>query len=71
MYNDSVVVGFAGSTAEAFTLCEKFESALNKYSGSLMRSAVEIARNLREQPNSGKNWCVDDCSEQRPVINFD
>lgn len=54
LYNDSVVVGFAGSTAEAFTLCEKFESALNKYSGSLMRSAVEIARSLREQPNNGK-----------------
>ena len=43
LYNDQVVVGFAGSTADAFTLCEKFEGNLQKYSGNLMRSAVELA----------------------------
>ena len=47
LYNDQVVVGFAGSTADAFTLCEKFEGNLQKYSGNLMRSAVELAQSWR------------------------
>ena len=47
LYNDKVVVGFAGSTADAFTLCEKFEGNLQKYSGNLMRSAVELAQSWR------------------------
>ena len=44
LYNDKVVVGFAGSVADAFTLSEMFEQMLNKYSGNLMRSAVELAQ---------------------------
>ncbi len=44
LYNDKVVVGFAGSVADAFTLSERFEAMLNKYSGNLMRSAVELAQ---------------------------
>lgn len=44
LFNDKVIVGFAGSVADAFTLCEKFEQMLNKYSGNLMRSAVELAQ---------------------------
>lgn len=44
IYNDSVVVGFAGSVADAFSLSERFEEMLNKYSGNLMRSAVELAQ---------------------------
>lgn len=54
VYNDSVVIGFAGSVADAFTLSERFEEMLNKYSGNLMRSAVELAmlwrgdRNMRQ-----------------------
>ncbi len=43
IYNDQVVVGFAGSVADAFALSEKFEAMLQKYSGNLMRSAVELA----------------------------
>ena len=43
IYNDSVIFGFAGSVADAFTLSERFEEMLNKYSGNLMRSAVELA----------------------------
>lgn len=43
IYNDRVVVGFAGSVADAFALSEKFEAMLQKYSGNLMRSAVELA----------------------------
>lgn len=44
VYNDSVVVGFAGSVADAFSLSSRFEDMLNKYSGNLMRSAVELAQ---------------------------
>jgi ATP-dependent HslUV protease subunit HslV len=44
LYNDRVVAGFAGSVADAFTLCSRFEEMLNKYSGNLMRSAVELAQ---------------------------
>jgi len=43
IYNDKVILGFAGSVADAFTLSERFEEMLNKYSGNLMRSAVELA----------------------------
>lgn len=44
IYNDSVVIGFAGSVADAFTLSERFEEMLNKYSGNLTRAAVELAQ---------------------------
>lgn len=43
IYNDKVVVGFAGSVSDAFALSEKFEEMLQKYSGNLMRAAVELA----------------------------
>lgn len=44
IFNDQVVVGFAGSVADAFSLTERFEEMLNKFSGNLLRSAVELAR---------------------------
>lgn len=44
LYNDQVVMGFAGSVSDALTLSEKFEKMLQKYSGNLMRSAVELAQ---------------------------
>jgi len=44
IFNDEVVVGFAGSVADAFSLSERFEEMLNKFSGNLLRSAVELAR---------------------------
>ncbi len=43
IYNDNVILGFAGSVSDAFTLSERFEGMLNKYSGNLLRSAVELA----------------------------
>ena len=48
IYNDSVVIGFAGGVADAFSLSERFEAMLNKFSGNLMRSAVELAKSWRE-----------------------
>jgi ATP-dependent HslUV protease subunit HslV len=47
LFNDKVVVGFAGSVADAFTLCEKFEQMLSKFGGNLLRSAVELAQQWR------------------------
>ncbi len=47
LYKENVLAGFAGATADAFTLFEKFESKLEKYSGHLTRSAVELAKDWR------------------------
>lgn len=47
LYHDKVVVGFAGSVADAFALCEKFEVKLEQHSGALERSAVELALEWR------------------------
>lgn len=44
IFKGQVVVGFAGSVADAFSLSDKFEKMLNKFSGNLMRSAVELAQ---------------------------
>ena len=48
IYNGNVVVGFAGSVADAFALSEQFEKLLHKYSGNLMRSGVELANLCRD-----------------------
>lgn len=47
LYNNQVVVGFAGSAADSFTLSEKFEAKLEEYSGNLQRAAVELAKDWR------------------------
>lgn len=48
IFNNNVVVGFAGSVSDAFSLTERFEGMLNKFAGNLMRSAVELAQLWRE-----------------------
>jgi len=47
IYNDTIITGFAGATADALTLSEKLEKKLERYNGNLMRSAVELARDWR------------------------
>lgn len=47
LYRDSVLAGFAGATADAFTLIERFEAKLDKHSGHLLRAAVELTRDWR------------------------
>ncbi|MBO4412887.1 MAG: ATP-dependent protease subunit HslV [Clostridia bacterium] len=47
IFNDKVVIGFAGGVADAFSLSARFEEMLNKFSGNLMRSAVELAIQFR------------------------
>ena len=51
IYNGKVIVGFAGAAGYAVLLCEEFEKCLNKFSGSLLRSAVEFAKNVRTMPH--------------------
>ena len=47
LYKDKILAGFAGGTADAFTLFERFEAKLEKHQGNLMRSAVELAKDWR------------------------
>jgi len=47
LYHDKILAGFAGGTADAFTLFERFEAKLEKHQGQLLRSAVELAKDWR------------------------
>ncbi len=47
LYQDKILAGFAGGTADAFTLFERFESKLDKHQGNLLRTAVELAKDWR------------------------
>lgn len=47
LYNNNVIAGFAGGTADAFTLFERFEGKLEKHQGNLVRAAVELAKDWR------------------------
>ena len=47
MYHDKIITGFAGSTADAFTLFERLESKLEQFNGNLKRAAVELAKDWR------------------------
>src|SRR5688572_7153869 len=47
LYHDRILAGFAGATADAFTLFERFEAKLEKHQGNLTRSAVELAKDWR------------------------
>ncbi|HSQ78702.1 MAG TPA: ATP-dependent protease subunit HslV [Nitrospirota bacterium] len=47
LYNDKILSGFAGATADAFTLFEKFEAKLEQYHGNLTRASVELAKDWR------------------------
>ncbi len=54
LYRDRILAGFAGATADAFTLFELFEAKLDKHSGHLVRSAVELAKAWRTERSLGK-----------------
>jgi len=47
LFNNKIIAGFAGGTADAFTLFERFEAKLEKHQGNLVRSAVELAKDWR------------------------
>ncbi len=48
MYNDKILVGFAGATADALTLFERFEAKLEEYRGNVPRSVIELAKDWRQ-----------------------
>src|ERR1035441_7976216 len=47
LHHDGVLAGFAGATADAFTLFERFEAKLEKYQGNLVRAAIELTKDWR------------------------
>ncbi len=47
IYNGSIVVGFAGSVSDAFTLCDRFEQKLDQFNGAVVKSAVSLAQDWR------------------------
>ena len=49
LYHDKIIAGFAGGTADAFTLFERFEAKLEKHQGHLVKSAVELAKDWRSE----------------------
>lgn len=58
LYNGQVVIGFAGGTADAFTLCEKFEEKLEQCGGNLERAAVALAQLWRSDAGMRKMECM-------------
>ena len=51
LYNDTIIAGFAGATADAFALFERFEAKLDEYSGNLPKAVVELAKDWRTDKN--------------------
>ena len=51
LYNETIIAGFAGATADAFALFEKFEAKLEEYSGNMPRAVVELAKDWRTDKN--------------------
>ena len=64
IYGGKVIVGFAGSVSDAFTLTERFEEMLNKFSGNLMRSAVQLAELWREDKVGRKLEAMMICADK-------
>ena len=68
IFNGNVIVGFAGSVSDAFTLTERFEEMLNKYSGNLMRSAVQLAELWREDKVARKLEAMMICADKENLL---
>ena len=68
IYGGKVVVGFAGSVADAFALCEKFEDKLTQYSGNLPRAAVELAQDWRTDRAMRKLEAMILCADQENLM---
>ncbi len=68
IYGGNVIIGFAGSVSDAFTLTERFEGMLNKYSGNLMRSAVQLAELWREDKVSRKLEAMLICADKDNLL---
>ena len=70
IYGGKVVTGFAGSVADAFALCDRFEAKLEQYSGNLERAAVELAQDWRADKAMRKleAMLIAACGDQMMII---
>ena len=68
IYGGNVILGFAGSVSDAFSLSEKFEGMLNKFSGNLMRSAVELAELWRNDKAVRKLEAMMICADETNML---
>lgn len=68
IYNDSVIIGFAGSVADAFTLSERFEAKLQKHGGSLKRAAVDLAMDWRNDKVMRKLEALLICADKEDLL---
>ena len=68
IYNGKVVIGFAGSVADAFSLSERFEAMLNKFSGNLERSAVELAEQWRRDQVGRRLEAMMICADKESLL---
>lgn len=68
IYNDNVILGFAGTVSDAFTLTERFEGMLNKYSGNLLRSAVELAELWRNDKVGRRLEAMMICADKTTLL---
>ncbi len=68
IYGGKVVIGFAGTVSDAFSLCERFEAMLNKFSGNLERSAVELAEQWRRDQAGRKLEAMMICADKESLL---
>ncbi len=68
IYGGMVILGFAGSVSDAFSLTERFEGMLNKYSGNLMRSCVELAELWRNDKAPRKLEAMMICADKNSMF---
>lgn len=68
IYNDKVVIGFAGSVADAFALSERFEEKLTKHGGSLRRAAVDLAKDWRNDKVMHKLEALLICADSSEIL---
>ncbi len=68
IYNGKVMIGFAGTVSDAFSLCERFEAMLNKFAGNLERSAVELAEQWRRDQAGRKLEAMMICADKESLL---
>ncbi len=71
LYNDQVVIGFAGSVADAFALSERLEAKLNQFAGNLQRAAVEMALEWRTDKAMRKLEAMMICADKENLLLVD
>ena len=70
LYKDQVIAGFAGGTADAFTLFERFEEQLEKHRGKLVRASVELAKLWRTERFAAPPRSLAYCRRQRRLTDY-